>query len=135
MLFMNLSRLFAAIAVCLAVPAWAQPVRNYPSKPVRVVIPWPAGGLTDVAGRIVFQKMSETLGQQFVIDNRGGASGTIGADLVAKSAPDGYTLMVHSTTHVGNPHVYGKLPYDTLKDFVGVGLLVAQTGLLVVHPS
>ncbi|MDP2242222.1 MAG: tripartite tricarboxylate transporter substrate binding protein [Burkholderiales bacterium] len=135
MLLMNLSRLLVALAVCSVAAAWAQPVRNYPSRTVRVVIPWPAGGLTDVAGRIVFQKMSETMGQQFVIDNRGGASGTIGADLVAKSAPDGYTLMVHSTTHVGNPHVYGKLPYDTLKDFVGVGLLVAQTGLLVVHPS
>lgn len=136
MSLMHALRLIAAIAACsVAAAAWAQPVRNYPAKPVRVVIPWPAGGLTDVAGRIVFQKMSETLGQPFVIDNRGGASGTIGADLVAKSPPDGYTLMVHSTTHVGNPHVYGKLPYDTLRDFVGVGLLVAQTGLLVVHPS
>jgi len=107
----------------------------YPAKTVRVVIPWPAGGLTDVVGRIVFQKVSESLGHQFIVDNRGGASGTIGADLVAKAAPDGYTIMVHSTTHVGNPHIYKPLPYDTLRDFVGVGLLVAQTGLLVVHPS
>ena len=113
-------------------PSLAQP---YPSKPVRVITPWPTGGLTDVVGRIIFQKISETTGQQFVIDNRPGAAGTIGADLVAKSKPDGYTLMVHSTTHVGNPHIYKQLPYDTLKDFVGVGLLAAQTGLLVVHPS
>src|ERR1700704_447318 len=68
----------------------------YPSRPVRVITPWPTGGLTDVVGRLIFQKISETTGQQFVIDNRGGASGTIGADMVAKSKPDGYTLMVHS---------------------------------------
>ena len=109
--------------------------QNYPAKPVRVVTPWPTGGLTDVVGRLVFQKISETTGQQFVVDNRPGAAGTIGADFVAKSKPDGYTLMVHSTTHVGNPHIYKQLPYDTLKDFIGIGLLSAQTGLLVVHPS
>jgi len=125
---------FVALISVLTVPSWAL-AQGYPGKPVRVVIPWPAGGLTDVTGRIIFQKISETLGQQFIIDNRPGATGSIGADLVAKSAPDGYTIMVHSTSHVSNPHVYSKLPYDTLKDFVGVGLLVAQTGLLVVHPS
>ncbi len=109
--------------------------QGYPVKPVRVIIPWPSGGLTDVAGRIVFQKMSEALGQQFIIDNRPGATGSIGADAVAKAPADGYTLMVHSASHVGNPHIYKKLPYDTLRDFTPVGLLVAQTGLLVVHPS
>jgi tripartite-type tricarboxylate transporter receptor subunit TctC len=129
---MGLRSAFCLIATLLAVgDAFGQ---AYPAKPVRVVIPWPAGGLTDVVGRIVFQKISENLGQPFLIDNRGGASGTIGADVVARSAPDGYTIMVHSTTHVGNPHIYPKLPYDTLRDFVGIGLLAAQTGLLVVHP-
>ncbi len=125
---------FAAMscATLVSAPSFAQ---AYPSKPVRVITPWPTGGLTDVVGRIIFQKISETTGQQFIVDNRPGAAGTIGADLVAKSKPDGYTLMVHSTTHVGNPHIYKQLPYDTLKDFVGVGLLAAQTGLLVVHPS
>ncbi|MGH8619800.1 MAG: Bug family tripartite tricarboxylate transporter substrate binding protein [Burkholderiales bacterium] len=120
---------FAALAV---MPAAAQ---TYPAKTVRVITPWPTGGLTDVVGRLVFQKISETTGQPFIIDNRPGATGTIGADLVAKSKPDGYTLMVHSTSHVGNPHLYKNLPYDTLKDFTGVGLLSAQSGLLVVHPS
>jgi tripartite-type tricarboxylate transporter receptor subunit TctC len=125
--------LFSALCACsFAAPTMAQ---TYPVKPVRVITPWPTGGLTDVVGRLVFQKISEMTGQQFVIDNRAGAAGTIGADLVAKSKPDGYTLMVHSTTHVGNPHIYKQLPYDTLKDFVGIGLLSAQTGLLVVHPS
>src|SRR5665647_2230512 len=107
MLLLSASRLLAALAaLSVATAVWAQPAKNYPTRPVRVVIPWPAGGLTDVVGRIVFQKVSENLGQPFVIDNRGGASGTIGADLVAKSPPDGYTIMVHSTTHVGNPHIY-----------------------------
>lgn len=114
------------------VPAFAQ---SYPTKPVRVLIPWPPSGSADIVGRIVFQQMSASLGQQFVIDNRGGASGSIGSDIVAKAPPDGYTIMVHTATHVANPHLYRKLPYDTLNDFVGVGLLCAQLGMLVAHPS
>jgi tripartite-type tricarboxylate transporter receptor subunit TctC len=125
-------RFLPAIVVALSSTAHAQ---SYPVKTVRVVIPWPTGGLTDVAGRLYFQKISQTLGQQFVIDNRPGASGVIGADLVAKLPPDGYTLMVHSTTHVANPHLMTKVPYDTLRDFSAVGLLCAQVGLLVVHPA
>ncbi len=107
----------------------------YPAKTVRVVIPWPPGGSNDAVGRIVMQKLGEGMGQQFVIDNRPGAAGSIGSDLVAKAPPDGYTLMVHSTTHVGNAHIYKKLPYDTLKDFTGVAMLVSQPGALTVHPS
>ena len=121
-----------SVAVLVAGVAGAQ---NYPTKPVRVVIPWPTGGANDVVGRIVFQKMSEQLGQQFVIDNRGGASGTIGADFFAKGPADGYTIMVHSAAHVTNPHLIKKLPYDTLKDFTGVTPLAVQLGMLVVHPS
>ncbi len=126
---------YAVVMALLIVCSHTGFAQNYPAKPVRVVIPWPAGGLTDVAGRIVFQKISENTGQQFIVDNRGGANGLIGADVVAKSPPDGYTLMVHSTSHVSNPHVYKTLPYDTLRDFVAIGLIVAQTGLLVVHSS
>jgi len=126
---------YAVVMTMLIVCSHTGFAQNYPAKPVRVVIPWPAGGLTDVAGRIVFQKISENTGQQFIVDNRGGANGLIGADVVAKSPPDGYTLMVHSTSHVSNPHVYKTLPYDTLRDFVAIGLIVAQTGLLVVHSS
>jgi tripartite-type tricarboxylate transporter receptor subunit TctC len=122
---------FASLTACVPL-AQAQ---NYPVKPVRVITPWPAGGLTDVAGRIVFQKISESTGQQFIVDNRPGATGSIGADAVAKSAPDGYTLMVHSASHISNPWIYPKLPYDTFRDFTPIGLLVAQTGLLVTHPS
>jgi tripartite-type tricarboxylate transporter receptor subunit TctC len=112
--------------------AWAQ---AYPAKAVRVVIPWPPGGSNDIVGRIIAQKLSEATGQQFVIDNRGGAAGTIGSDVVAKTPPDGYTIMVHSATHVANPHLYGKLPYDTLKDFAAVAPLSVQIGMLIVHPS
>jgi tripartite-type tricarboxylate transporter receptor subunit TctC len=126
-------RLAAAVAVaCVPLAAVAQ---SYPAKTVRVVIPWPPGGSNDVVGRIVMQKLGEAMGQQFIVDNRGGAAGSIGADSVAKAAPDGYTIMVHSTTHVGNAHLYKKLPYDVVKDFTGVGMLSGQPGVLTVHPS
>lgn len=129
-------KIFASM-LALLLPAVALPLhaQTYPAKSVRVLIPWPPGGSNDVIGRIVMQKLSETLGQQFVVENRGGASGAIGADLVAKAPPDGYTIMVHSTSHVGNASMYKKLPYDTLKDFVGVALLANQPGLLTVHPA
>jgi tripartite-type tricarboxylate transporter receptor subunit TctC len=107
----------------------------YPTKPVRVIVVFPPGGSNDVVARIVFQKMSELMGQQFVIDNRGGAAGTIGAAVVAQSPADGYTLMVQSTTHVANAHMYERLPYDTLGDFIGVTPLARQVGMLAVHPS
>ena len=128
---------YARAALCAAVAALpvAAAAQTYPAKTVRVVIPWPPGGSNDAVGRIVMQKVSEAMGQQFIVDNRPGAAGSIGADVVAKAPPDGYTLMVHSTTHVGNAHLYKKLPYDTLKDFTGVGLLSGQPGVLTVHPS
>jgi len=107
----------------------------YPVKTVRVIVPWPPGGANDVVARIVAQRMTEQFGQQVIVENRGGASGTIGSDLVAKGPADGYTVMVHSATHVANPHLYKKLPYDTLRDFIGVTPLAVQVGMLVVHPS
>ena len=125
----------ACAGLALSLAFLSANAQQYPVKPVRVVIPWPPGGSNDIVGRLVSQKLSETTGQQFVVDNRGGAAGTIGSDVVAKSAPDGYTIMVHSATHVANPHLYGKLPYDTLKDFVGVAPLSVQIGMLIVHPS
>jgi tripartite-type tricarboxylate transporter receptor subunit TctC len=109
--------------------------QQYPSKPVRVVIVFPPAGATDIVGRIAFQKVGEQLNQQFVIDNRAGAGGTIGAALVAKSPPDGYTLMVYSTTLLSNAHLYRKLPYDPLKDFVGITPVARLVNMLVVHPS
>src|SRR5512146_81143 len=126
------ARVILAAVIFAPVAALAQ---AYPAKTVRVVIPWPPGGSNDVVGRIVMQKLGESMHQQFVIDNRPGASGSIGAEVVAKAPPDGYTLMVHSTTHVGNGTFYKHLPYDVVKDFAGVGLLSSQPGVLTVHPS
>jgi tripartite-type tricarboxylate transporter receptor subunit TctC len=132
---MNVIRLLGAwlgFAVLACGAAWAQ---EYPAKAVRVVIVFPPGGATDIVGRIVFQKMAEQLNQQFIIDNRAGASGTIGGALVAKSPPDGYTLMVYSATLIANQHLYKSLPYDALKDFIGLTPVARLVGVLVVHPS
>jgi tripartite-type tricarboxylate transporter receptor subunit TctC len=109
--------------------------QQYPSRPVRVIIVFPPAGATDIVGRIAFQKVGEQLNQQFIIDNRAGAGGTIGAAVVAKSPPDGYTLMVYSTTLLSNAHLYRKLPYDPLKDFVGITPVARLVNMLVVHPS
>ena len=125
-----LPAVIAALCSPLAVHAQA-----FPSKPVRVIVVFPPGGSNDVTARIVFQKMTEQVGQQFIVDNRGGAAGTIGAAMVATSPADGYTMMVQSTTHIANAHLYRKLPYDTLGDFIGVTTLARQVGMLVVHPA
>ncbi len=107
----------------------------WPVKPVRMLIPWPPGGSNDVAGRIIAPRLSEALGQQVTIENRGGAAGTVGADVVARAEPDGYTLMLHSVTHLSNAALYPKLSYDTVRDFTPIGMVSTQPTLLVVHPS
>ena len=127
-----LSAVLGLIFFACGAAAWAQ---AYPSKPVRVVIVFPPGGATDIVGRITFQKVGEQVGQQFVIDNRVGAGGTIGAAYVAKSPPDGYTVMVYSATLIANAHLYKKLPYDALKDFIGLTPVARLVGMLTVHPS
>lgn len=111
---------------------WAQ---AYPTKSARVVVPFAPGGATDVVGRIAFQRLSEQLGQQFLIDNRTGATGTLGAANVARSAPDGYTLLVYSATMFAAAHMYSKLPYDVQKDFIGLSPVARMVGMLTVHPS
>lgn len=123
---------FVGLIVFACGTAWSQP---YPSKAVRVVVVFPPGGATDVTARFVFQKMSEQLNQQFVIDNRAGAAGMIGAEIVAKSPPDGYTLMVYSQTFLANAHLYRKMAYDPLKDFIGITPVARLVGMLAVHPS
>ena len=123
---------FVGLIMLACGTAWAQP---YPSKPVRVVIVFPAGGGTDITVRLVFQKVGEQMNQQFVIDNRGGAGGTIGAALAAKSPPDGYTIMVYSTTLLASAHMYKSLPYNALKDFTGITPVARLVLMLVVHPS
>ena len=108
----------------------------WPAKPVRLMVPFPPGGSTDIVARIVGQKLGERLGQSMVIENRGGAGGTLGTAQAAKAAPDGYTLTVASTsTHVVAPSVYQKLDYDPVKDFAPISLMAVSPYLLVVHPA
>jgi len=118
--------------LALAAAAAAQ---DYPNHPVRVVIPLSPGGTTDVPGRMIAQKLSEKLGQQFFVENRAGAGGTIGSDFVAKAKPDGYTLLLTATPFVITPHVYKKLPYNALADFAPVIRIASGPYVLVVHPS
>jgi tripartite-type tricarboxylate transporter receptor subunit TctC len=126
----------ALTALTLALAADAAWSQSWPNKPVRLVIPFPAGGSTDIVGRLIGDKLTQSLGQPFVIDNRAGAGGTTGSDVVAKAAPDGYTiLMGTSSTHAIAPSLYGKLPYDPSKDFSPVSLLGVATILLVTHPA
>jgi tripartite-type tricarboxylate transporter receptor subunit TctC len=106
----------------------------YPSRPIRLVVPFPAGGTSDLTARIVAQKVSQTIGQPVVVDNRTGAAGTIGADFVAKSAPDGYTLLLCDTTFAIVPGITTRLPYDPLNDFTPVMLGIKVPGLVVVNP-
>jgi tripartite-type tricarboxylate transporter receptor subunit TctC len=110
--------------------------QNYPAKPVRVVVPFPAGGGADIFARLIGRKLGENLGQSFVVDNRAGASGIIGCEAVARSAPDGYTLLMGTTgTHTTNPAVFSKLPYDSIKDFAPISLVAESPFVLLVHPS
>lgn len=123
----------AAGVLCAAGLAWSQ---AYPVKPVRVIVPFPPGGANDIVGRIVLPKLSEQMGQSFVIENRSGAGGTIGSAVAAQSRGDGYTLLIQTTaSHVSNGHLYKKLPYDPLKDFTGITPMASLAAVLVVHSS
>ncbi|MBC7781050.1 MAG: tripartite tricarboxylate transporter substrate binding protein [Proteobacteria bacterium] len=108
---------------------------TWPTKPVRMIVPFPAGGGTDILARMVAQKLNEALGQPVIIDNRGGAGGTLGTEVAAKSAPDGYTLILVSGSHAINPGLYRTLPYDTVNDFAAISLIATSPGILVVHPA
>ena len=125
--------IFAAIAL-LAV-AGAASAQSYPTKAVRLVVPFLAGGSTDIVGRTVAQKLSEMWGQQAFVDNRPGGGTTIGTDLVAKSAPDGYTLLVTPAPFTINPSLLAKLPYDALNDFAPITLINTTPLVMVVHPG
>jgi tripartite-type tricarboxylate transporter receptor subunit TctC len=132
---MNAHALRAALAlagICFAAATGAQP---YPSKPIRVIVAFPPGGIADFAARSVSQKLSESLGVPVVIENRPGAGGVTGAEVVARAAPDGYTLLVTSISHTINPSVRKNLPFDAMRDFAPVTLLTDAPNFLVVHPS
>jgi tripartite-type tricarboxylate transporter receptor subunit TctC len=122
-----------AMFACIALGVFAQ---SYPNRPIRLVVPFPAAGTTDILARAAAQKLTESLGQAVVVDNRPGAGGNIGSDLVAKSAPDGYTLLMGTVgTHAINPSLYSKMPYDHVKDFVPVVLVAGVPNVLVVNPA
>ena len=132
--FARLALLSLAASSCLAAgsAAWGA----YPDKPIRLIVPFPAGGATDFMARSLAQKLSERLGKPIVVDNRGGAGGTIGAEVVASAPPDGYTLLFSTMGVLAiNPSLYEKLRYDPLKDFAPVSLTHATANVLVVHPS
>ena len=132
-------RIFIASAALLAVAgAWAQSpagAGDYPNKIIKIIVPFTAGSATDIMARIVGERLGASMGQSIVVENRPGAGGTLGAAQVAKSDPDGYTLLVVSTGHVVNPALYGNLPYDTVGDFAGVSPLAALPSVLVVASS
>ncbi len=127
------SVLIAALAaLACALPARAD---TYPSKPIKVIVPFGPGGFTDVVARILQKELAPVLGQPIIIENRPGAGSTIGTDAAAKSAPDGYTLLMVSTTHVISPHLYKTIPYDPIGDFAPVMKVGEGPYVLVVHPS
>jgi tripartite-type tricarboxylate transporter receptor subunit TctC len=129
--FSRTSLLFA-LAGC--VPAGAASAQTYPAKPIRIIVPWPPGGGTDLVARTVAQKFTEALGQTAIVENRAGANGIIGADAAAKAAPDGYTVMITIASHAINPTLYTKLPYHTA-DLQPVSLLAEYPFVVTVHPS
>jgi tripartite-type tricarboxylate transporter receptor subunit TctC len=118
-----------------AATAQANPKQAYPNRPVRIVVGFTAGGPTDAIARIVAQKLSDSLGQQFVVENMGGAGGNTAAGQVARATPDGYTIMAISTGFVVNPSLYAKVPYDPIKDFAPISLVAASPNIVVVNPS
>jgi tripartite-type tricarboxylate transporter receptor subunit TctC len=136
---MNLHSQYAVLLtslVALALPAaQALAQKSYPNKAIRMIVPFAPGGSNDIMGRLVAAKLTESMGQQVVVDNRPGASGIVGTDLAAKAAPDGYTVLVMSLTFTVNPSIRSKLPYDTEKDLVPVTLIASAPLILVVHPS
>ena len=126
------SFLFLVLATCSALAA----AQSYPAKPVRIIVAYPAGGSVDIVARTVGQRLSETMGRTFVVENRSGASGNISTDYVAKAAPDGYTLLMASAAAMAaNPALYAKLPFDPVKDFAPITLIVVQPNIFVVHPT
>ena len=127
--------LFSTALVFMAATT-SVPAQQYPAKAVRMIVGFPAGGTSDIMARLTGQKLSEAWGQTFIIDNRPGAGGNIGTELVAKAAPDGYTLLVSpGSTLTSNPAVYSKVPFDTVRDFAPVTIIAGVPNALVVHPS
>src|SRR5579859_1227883 len=128
------ARLIATAALVLALAAGAA-AADYPDRPIRLIIPFPPGGSNDVVGRLIAKVLSEKIGQQVFVDNRGGAGGIIGTEALAKAAPDGYTLGIVSIAHAVNPALHSPLPYDPIKSFEPVSILATGPNVLVVNPD
>jgi tripartite-type tricarboxylate transporter receptor subunit TctC len=124
----------AASLVC-SLLAGACLAQQYPSKPVKIVVPFTPGGAVDIVGRTLGERLAATLGQPFVVDNRPGAGGIVGSEIVARAAPDGYTLLAVSSAHATNPTLFPKIPYNTERDFAPVSLVASSSYILVTHPS
>lgn len=132
---MTLTRLAVALATAVLLPQMAAAQNAYPNKPIRVVVPFAAGSTTDIIARAISDKMGQSMGQTLVVDNRGGASGTIGQQVVAAAAPDGYTIMIHSSSHTVSPSTFAKLPFDTVADFAAITPISSTPNVLVISPS
>ncbi len=132
---MHATRFALVLAAAVLLPQIAAAQSGYPNKPIRVVVPFAAGSTTDIIARAIADKMGQSMGQTLVIDNRGGASGTIGQQQVAAAAPDGYTIMVHSSSHTVSPSTFAKLPFDTVADFAGVTPISSTPNVLVISPA
>lgn len=132
---MNMLTTCSALAAILLFAAGTPAAQTYPAGPVRILVPFPAGGGVDTAGRLLGQKLSEAIGKPVIIDNRAGANGMIGSEIVAKSPKDGYTLMVNGANFVTSPILYAKALYDPIRDFDPISLLAHAPNILVVHPS
>lgn len=126
---------WAVALLAASATAQAQDTANYPNKPIRVVVPFAAGSTTDLIARAIGDKVGQSLGQTMVIENRGGASGTIGQTAVATAAPDGYTIMIHSSSHTVSPSTFTKLPFKTEEDFIGITPIVTSPNVLVIAPE
>src|SRR3982751_1921512 len=128
------ARLMLCLAASIALPSHAQ--TGYPTKPIRLIAPFPPGGTTDVLSRIVAQKLGDTLGRQVVVDNRPGAGGNLGHEIAAKAPPDGYTVVMSSNAAlVANPHLYKRLGFDPINDFAPISIVARAGPVLAVHPS
>src|SRR5262249_2224694 len=124
-----------SLATLLAATAGFAQAQDFPSRPIKMIVPVPAGGGIDLAARLAAQKMSEVLGQQIIVQNQGGGGGSIATDAVAKAEPDGYTLLYHSTTGIVHAAVTGKLPYDWFRDLVPVSIVTRFAPVMVVSPT
>ncbi len=133
--FHRLIATLAAAAASAALPFAVHAQSSYPDKPVRFIVPYPPGGGTDVVARIVQERFAQALAQPVLIENRGGAAGSLGTDIAAKSAADGYTVLFTLSSHTINPAIYPKLPFDTVKDFAPVGMVASLPQILVANPQ